>query len=198
MPNVGVIAGNIRFWVANKAEGVMTQGGYQGAAERDELKSWLIAKLMWDPSLGEDALKRDFIVGHYRAAAPAVLEYEALLRKQAQDHAAALASPPGGIRYPIDFAPFTKEFCDQAAAIFARGRALAGADEALVRRVERAELPILYVQLSRGPAFAGREYASLIDHFERIARREGAVHLAEGSANLDALLATWRQRAGAK
>ena len=32
MPNMDVIADNIRFWVENKAEGVMTQGGYQGAA----------------------------------------------------------------------------------------------------------------------------------------------------------------------
>ena len=32
MPNMDVIADNIRFWVENKAEGVMTQGGYQSAS----------------------------------------------------------------------------------------------------------------------------------------------------------------------
>lgn len=192
MPNVGVIASNIRFWVANNAEGVMTQGGYQGPAERDELKSWVIAKLMWDPSLDENALKRDFILGHYGAAARAVMEYETLLEKQAEMHADALANPPGGIRYPMDVAFLTKDFCDRAAAIFARGRELAGGDEALVRRVERAEMPILYVQLSRGPDFTGPGYAGLIDRFEQIARREGAVFMMEAPANLDATLATWR------
>ncbi|MEO6436241.1 MAG: DUF4838 domain-containing protein, partial [Tepidisphaeraceae bacterium] len=49
MPNMDVIADNIRFWVENKAVGVMTQGGYQSTSERDELRSWVIAKLMWDP-----------------------------------------------------------------------------------------------------------------------------------------------------
>jgi hypothetical protein len=196
MPNVGVIAANIRFWVNNKAEGVLTQGGYQGPAERDELKSWVIAKLMWNPSLDENELKRDFILGHYGAAAPAIMEYEALLRKQAEEHASALANPPGGIRYPMDVAFLTKPFLDEAAAIFARGREMAGADDALVRRVERAELPILYVQLSRGPGFIGAGYAGLIDRFERIARREGAVYLMEAPANLDATLAGWRKAAG--
>jgi hypothetical protein len=198
MPNVGVIASNIRFWIDNKAEGVMTQGGYQGPAERDELKSWVIAKLMWDPSLDENELKRDFILGHYGAAAPAVLEYDALLRKQAESHAAVMSAPPGGIRYPIDIAFLTKDFCDRAAAIFARGRELAGGDEALVRRIERAELPILYVQLSRGPEFTGPGYAGLIDRFERLARREEALYLMEAPANLDATLAAWRANAGGK
>ncbi|HEV2293459.1 MAG TPA: DUF4838 domain-containing protein [Tepidisphaeraceae bacterium] len=196
MPNVGVIASNIRFWIDNKAEGVMTQGGYQGPAERDELKSWVIAKLMWDPSLDENALKRDFILGHYGAAAPALMEYDALLREQAESHAAALQSPPGGIRYPMDIAFLTKDFCDRAAAIFARGRELAGSNEALLHRVERAELPILYVQLSRGSAFAGPDYAGMIDRFERIARREGAAYMMEAPANLDATLAAWRKAEG--
>ena len=38
MPNMNVIAANIRFWIKNHAEGVMLQGGYQGPAEQDELK----------------------------------------------------------------------------------------------------------------------------------------------------------------
>ena len=50
MPNMDVIADNIRFWVESGAVGVMTQGGYQSTSERDELRSWVIAKLMWDPS----------------------------------------------------------------------------------------------------------------------------------------------------
>ena len=196
MPNVGVIASNIRFWVANNAEGVMTQGGYQGPAERDELKSWVIAKLMWNPSLDENELKRDFIEGHYGAAAPAILEYETLLASQALAHPSVLANPPGGIRYPMDIAFLTKEFFDRATTAFARGRKLAGTDEALVRRVERAELPILYAQLSRGPTFVGETFAESVDRFERIAKREEAQNLAEAPANLDPTLAGWREAAG--
>ena len=49
MPNIDVMASNIRFWVKNNAEGVMLQGGYQGPAEFDELKCWVTSKLLWDP-----------------------------------------------------------------------------------------------------------------------------------------------------
>src|SRR5215213_7901873 len=114
MPNLDVIADNIRFWVEHKAEGLMTQGGYQAAAERDELKSWVIAKLMWDPSLDEKALTEDFIAGHYGAAAPAMAELDALLVKAGKDHAGELASPPGGIRYPMDIPFLSKEFLAQS------------------------------------------------------------------------------------
>jgi hypothetical protein len=34
MPNLDVMAADIRFWIKNKAFGVMLQGGYQSPAER--------------------------------------------------------------------------------------------------------------------------------------------------------------------
>lgn len=50
MPNVDVMASNIRFWVKNHAEGVMLEGGNSGPSEGDEMKSWVTSKLLWDPS----------------------------------------------------------------------------------------------------------------------------------------------------
>jgi hypothetical protein len=192
MPNMEVIAANIRFWVEHNAEGVMTQGGYQGMAERDRMRSWVIAKLMWDPELDQQALVDDFIHGYYGAAAPMVAEYDKLLREHAEKHRAQLDAPPGGIRYPMDLAFLSREFIDAATGMFERARRAAGEEQALLHKVERAELPILYVQLSRGPGFVGEGYRAVIDRFEAIARREGATHLAEGPANLDARLANWR------
>ncbi len=187
MPNVDVIASNIRFWAKHHAWGVMTQGGYQGAAERDELKSWVIAKLMWDQSLDEKALTEEFYAGHYGPAADAMLEYDALLGKAGKDHEKELATPPGGIRYPMDVPFLSKEFLDQATAIFAKAKEAAGKDEEIVRRVERAELPILYVKLMQGPT--GKDLAE----FDRVAHREGATHIAEvWPANTEATIASWR------
>src|SRR6185295_15507304 len=146
----------------NRAEGVMLQGGYQGPAERDELKSWVTSKLLWDPSRDEKALTQDFIWGHYGKAAPALADYEALLAQMRVDFAPQMSAPSGGIRYPMD-APFiTKEFVKRATEIFARAKVLAKDDEALTRRVERAELPILYVQCVRGPEFVSDGYAKVV------------------------------------
>ena len=194
MPNLDVMADNIRFWVANHAEGVMLQGGYQGPAEQDELKSWVTAKLLWNPSWDERALERDFIAGHYGKAAPAIAKYTALLQSLRQQHAAAMANPAGGIRYPMDSPFFTKEFVTHATAIFAEAKKLAEGDEQLLQRVDRAELPILYVQCVRGPAFVGANYAQVVAKFERIARRENMRFLEEGGADFERKLAEYKSK----
>jgi hypothetical protein len=194
MPNLDVMVANIRFWIKNHAEGVMLQGGYQGPAERDQFKSWVAAKLLWNPALDEMALARDFIQGHYGNAAPALEEYEVLLERMRADHASEMASPPGGIRYPMDAPFFTKEFVAQAADTFARAKQLAQGDDELMRRVERAELPLLYVQCVRGPEFVGDIYAQVVDRFERIARREKVQFLQEGGPDFEPKLAGYRNR----
>lgn len=67
-----------------------------------------------------------------------------------------------------------------------------------VRKVGRAELPVLYVRAARGPDVAGPDYAAVLDRYERIARREGVRCLAEGAANFEQTLAAWRQRVPAR
>ncbi len=194
MPNLDVMVANIRFWVANHAEGVMLQGGYQSPAERDQLKSWVCAKLLWNPAWDEQALAHDFIQGHYGKAAPALEEYEELLRRLRKEYAAAMASPPGGIRYPMD-APFlTTNYLAEASAIFARAEQLAAGDAPLTRRVERAELPLLYVQCVRGPAVVGDGYAQVVGRFERIARLEQVKYLEEGGSDFEAKVAGFKSR----
>jgi hypothetical protein len=194
MPNLDVMVANIRFWIKNHAEGVMLQGGYQGPAERDQFKSWVSAKLLWNPAWDEKALARDFIQGHYGKAAPALEEYEALLERMRAEHASEMASPPGGIRYPMDAPFFTKAFVTQATAIFVRAEALAAGNEALTRRVERAELPLLYVQCVRGPDFVGADFAQVVDRFERIAWGEKIQFLQEGGPDFEPKLAEYKSR----
>ena len=172
----------------------MLQGGYQGPAERDQLKCWVTAKLLWNPTWDEKALTRDFIQGHYGKAAPAIEEYEALLEWMRAEHVSEMASPAGGIRYPMDAPFFTKEFLTQATDLFARARQLARGDDDLTRRVERAELPILYVKCVRGPEFVGDSYAQVVGEFERIARREKVQFLQEGGPDFEAKLAEYKSR----
>src|SRR5688500_14538875 len=188
MPNMDVIADNLRFWVANKAVGVMTQGGYQSTSERDELRSWVIAKLMWDETRDVNALVADFTNGHYGAAAPMLKEYEKLLASSREEHESVAQAPPGGIRYPMDIAFLSKDFLAKSTDIFERAKKAAGADEKLLHRVERAELPILYVKLAQGPVTK-----DLLDRFERIARREKVDWLLEWSVRLDQQLETWKK-----
>ena len=193
MPNIGVIAKNIRFFVAHNARGVMEQGAYQSpGAERDLMRAWVFAKLLWDPSRDENELVQDFIWGYFGKAAPAIAAYNELLEQTAAEHADSMKAPDGGIRYPMD-APFlSKEFIGKAVELYDQAEALAENDE-IRERVQRDRLPILYVQLCRGPGFVGEGYAGLLARFETIARRTGLTHISEGPPDLDAKLEAWRK-----
>lgn len=193
MPNLDVIADNIRFFLANHAKGIMEQGAYQSpGAERDLMRAWIFAKLMWDPSRDLRTLEQDFIWGYFAAAAPAIAEYNALLLKTARDNAESMRAPDGGIRYAMD-APFlSRDFLDQASSIYDRAEQLATDDETL-RRVQRDRLPIYYVFLCRGPEFTGPAYGKLLDKFEVIARREGLTHIYEGPPDVEQKIKGWRE-----
>lgn len=198
MPNMENIAEDIRFLVDNHTESIMTQGAFQSVGERDWLRSWVIAKLMWDPSRDLDALMHDFIYGYFGRAARAIAQYNALLRNQLVINRPLmtvpnLAGPDESIRYPMDHAFLSKEFVEKATALYDRAEALAE-NEQVLARVQRDRLPILYVKLSQGPDVTGEAYGDLIDRFEKIARREDVTRLREGSPDLDEKLETWRNQ----
>lgn len=195
MPDLDVIAADIRFWIQNGARGVMLEGAYQGPGDQDELKSWVMAKLLWNPSLDENALAEDFIRGHYGKAAPALEKYQQLLARMRIEHPQEMASPSGGIRYPMD-APFlSKEFITEAKKQFVEARRLAKGNDRLTRSVERAELPVLYVQCVRGPEFTAPEnYADVVAEFERIGRNENLQYLQEGAADFETKIAEFKKR----
>ncbi len=190
MPNMDVIADNIRFFVAHNAKGIMEQGAYQGPGERDLLRSWVFAKLMWDPTRDLDALTQDFIWGYFGNAAPTIAAYNGLLAATARDHAESLKDPKDGIRYAMDSEFLTKEFLDQASELYDQAEALAENDT-IRQRVERDRLPIYYVQLCRGKEFTGDAYPDILAKFETIARRIGLTCIREGAPDLDEKLKAW-------
>jgi len=191
MPNMEVIAKDIQYMVAHNATGIMTQGAYQSTGERDWMRAWVIAKLLWDPSRDWFELMQDFIWGHYGDTAAKIAEYNELLRHQGELYATELRHPPGGIRFSMDHPFLSAEFLNSANAIFDEAELLAENQDVL-HRVERDRLPIMYVQLEQGPEVAGLQYRTVLDRFDVIAHREGATHLREGSSNLEDKLQEWQ------
>ncbi len=69
MPNLDAVADNIRFYADNQVQGVMTQAGYTSTGvEREWMRSWIFAKLMWNPSWDLESLQKDFIYGNFGRA----------------------------------------------------------------------------------------------------------------------------------
>lgn len=193
MPNMDILQPSVDFYLAHHVTGIMMQASYQGfGGEFAPLRAWVMAKLLWDPSRKVEDLVDDFIFGYYEEAAPEVRAYWDLLYAAKAQHREALAKPPGGIRYPMDLPFLSREFLQQATAIFQRAERRCRREE-IRRRVQLAKLPILYVKLMQGPAAWGPEYPALIEEFEAVARRENIAYLREGGPDLEEKLQSWRQ-----
>ena len=75
-PNLRVLGTNVRFFVDHSVKGLFEQGAYTtNGAEMAELRAWVLAKLLWDPTRDEQELVDEFIAGYYGPAGPHIHEY---------------------------------------------------------------------------------------------------------------------------
>ncbi len=144
-PNFQVLAPNIRCFVANKAVGLFEQGDAgSSCGEFVELRAWLLAHLMWEPSRDANALIDEFLSGYYGPAAWPLRRYmdrmtDALSRSGANVHC---------------FAHDTSAWLElgdlnEATALFGEAEKAVAGDPALSTRVRRARLPLDYAWLNR-------------------------------------------------
>lgn len=158
----------------------MIEGAYQApGCERQLLRAWVFAKLLWDPSRELWPLVQDFTRGYYGPAAAPIEAYERLL------HDCGLQQK--GIFDCLG----AEAFVARASALFdeAEARARAAGDDEALARVELARLPVLdtALPLARGRWLASQADADLAAHdemlatVERVARRSGVTQYAEGT-----------------
>ncbi|WP_340113736.1 DUF4838 domain-containing protein [Maribellus mangrovi] len=73
-PNLETLGPNIRFFRANNARWIFEQHSHN-PSELFELRSWLTAKLLWDPDLNTDDLITEFVDAYYEEAGVYVKQY---------------------------------------------------------------------------------------------------------------------------
>lgn len=73
-PNLMTLHPNIELFVKNNAKWIFEQHSSQ-PSELFELRSYLTAQLLWDPTANPEAIMDDFLTGYYQAAAPFVKDY---------------------------------------------------------------------------------------------------------------------------
>ena len=85
-PNLHVIAPNIRFFFDKGTIGLFEQGDANcELGDFVRMRNWIISKLMWDPTLDERELRKEFLTGYYgRKATPFLLEYFDILSNRAE------------------------------------------------------------------------------------------------------------------
>eukprot|EP01043_Picozoa_sp_COSAG02_P069311 COSAG02_NODE_11821_length_1647_cov_2.703488_2_plen_195_part_00 len=98
-PNWFNIAPDIKLLAEQDVRGIFAEGeGSYPVAEMDEMRSWLLASLSFDPSRNGTALMYEFLRGFYgEHAAPLVLKH-----MEAWRDAVLESSPPGNCTDVID------------------------------------------------------------------------------------------------
>lgn len=142
-PNFPALPGNIRFFRDNRVVGLFEQGANEGPhAEFGELRSWLIAKLLWNPDQAVEPLLDDFFAGYYGAAAGPIREYFNELQTQALD-------PNVTVRIfdALRGKWLTTEFLERAEQLWAQAEQLARNDSDLLYRVRMGGIPVLWARL---------------------------------------------------
>jgi len=180
LPNVGVLAANVRFYADHGVRGIFEEGDYApgGGGEMGRLKAYLVARAMWDPEVDAGAVREEFLVGYFGEAAGPIGRW--------LDRLQEAASKPGvhATIYDGPDAPYLSEDVLAAGeALFAEAGRLAE-NETIRGRVNVASLGIRYVRLVR----AEREHRrALLSSFAEEARAAGIRWTSEGET-LDAFV----------
>lgn len=75
-PNWRVLGPNLRLFQQNKVIGMFEQGdGFNKDATFGHMKTWVLAKLMWDPSLDSHKLMAEFANGYYGKSGTYMMKY---------------------------------------------------------------------------------------------------------------------------
>jgi hypothetical protein len=143
-PNWFSLGPNVRFFHENHVRGLFEQGAYQSTgAEMAELRAWVLARLLWNPSLNDQALIDEFLRGYYGApAAKFIREYLNFMAESAKGSSVGC------------FAPTTTPFLAfptlaKAEGLWREAEQAAKNDPDKLWRVRIGHLPLQYVWLSQ-------------------------------------------------
>lgn len=198
-PNLYVLKPNIDFFVNHGVTGIYEEACYYTkGAELAELRTYIMAKTLWDPTYDTDRAIDEFCAAYYGPAAPYIREYIDVVQESAQ-------SIPGmhvRIYSPPTIGYLTPEVLDRSRRLFDQAERAVRDDPTLLHRVQVARLPVLYsrIMLAQSPLYVERDdklvsrasldTSRLLRRFQRIARAEGVTKVREGGplAPLDAWL----------
>lgn len=174
-PNLYVLRPNIEFFIENSVTGIYEEANYFApGGELAELRSYVIAQTLWDPSYDTDRAIDEFLAGYYGPAGTAIRDYIDLVHGQVQNmpetHVRIFAPPEVGYLPP--------EVVSRSAELFDVAERAVEDDSVLRRRVAVARLPVMYAQAMLGRHTRGSREA-LVDRFESIALAEGITMVGE-------------------
>jgi hypothetical protein len=167
-PDFDELAADIPMYHRHGVVGLFLEGAYPkgGGGEMAELRSWVMARQLWDVNTNVDAAVTEFLEGVYGSAAKPLRAYFDLLHRRARQ--------PDAHLWIFNLPDYGHDFVPQAEKLFAAAMAAAKDGESR-RRVEKQQLPVEYLKLLearryeiRGDKYGPADLAGLRDRFQTL------------------------------
>lgn len=144
-PNFHVLKPNIKLFVDHGVTSLFEQGSGNSWSDMHELKSYVLAKLMWNPDADVDAIINEFIKGYYGKASEYIKQYFDLRQnavEKSNDGLIIYGYPRTGINSYL-----TPELLNKYSEIFDNAEKSVENEEEYLKRVRTAHLPLEYAIL---------------------------------------------------
>lgn len=170
-PNLHVLQPNLQFFAKNNCTMMFQQGSGGSISEFHELRTYMIAKLLWDPNIDIDAVMDDFLEGFYGEAGTIIRKYIDRMQKAIVESGEFLdiyGYPFNGINSYL-----TPSLLKEYEKIFNRAEQAVEGDTLLTNRVKRARLPLEFALLDISLHNVNKELTYVKHQNGKLVHREG-------------------------
>lgn len=189
-PNFNVLAPNVRFFLDHKVKGIFEEGNNSTkAGEFLELRSYLTAKVLWNPNVDTSKIIDDFLNGYYGPAGIFIHKYINRTHELVSDPAFNMGTFNGCscalCKTNKKIQPsWSQDTIKEFVSLFDQAEAAVAQDKTLLQRVQNARIPLMYKQISgeyfnlcdgvdHDPEMTYGKLGELIDRFEATCRLAG-------------------------
>ncbi len=183
-PNITNLGADLRTYTENNVVGMFEQGdSFNVAASMQPLKTYLMAKLMWNPNQPEQPIIQEFMEAYYGSAGKPLLKalksFEAIVQRSPEKRLTCFMPAPSDI-YTMKDLVALKGYYDQAEAAVAN-------DAVMLERVQVQRLAFDHLCLLTMRSFArdkqelpGIDWPKLVDRFVDLSNTTGNNWIHEG------------------
>lgn len=207
-PNFSHLQENMRFFAKQKGiTNIFMQGNIAKGGEFAELRTYLVAKLLWNPDIKVDAVMTDFLNNFYGKAGIHLKQYiDAMTQELARSGKPLLTTDHPHKHYDDYLSP---AMIRKYNTIFDNAEKSVAGDKVILDRVKIARLPLIFTQLEaskmvnntvKAKAALNREIGNrnkdvlaLLDYFVNTCRKAGIIKLAEYPTTIDSYRQTFIQ-----
>lgn len=145
LPDLDEIGKDVKLFHDHGVVGLFYEGDYAqgGGGDMAELKSYLLARLMWNPNLDPKKLTDEFLEGVYGPAADDMRQWLALMHAPARKGVDATIYDPPTAPY------LTPELLSKGEALFDDAERVTKGDRRALEEVQKARVSLEYVQVMR-------------------------------------------------